>query len=76
MTAKIFATDSIRNIVFVGHGGAGKTTLVDAICFSAGVTNRKGSVTDGTAITDFTPEEKSHGITVTTAVVHAEWRDV
>ncbi len=76
MTAKIFATDAIRNIVFVGHGGAGKTTLVDAICFSAGVTNRKGSVTDGTAITDFTPEEKSHGITVTTAVAHAEWRDV
>ncbi len=76
MTAKIFATDAIRNIVFVGHGGAGKTTLVDAICFSAGVTNRKGSVTDGTAITDFTPEEKSHGITVSTAVAHAEWRDV
>ncbi len=76
MTAKIFATDAIRNLVFVGHGGAGKTTLVDAICFSAGVTKRKGSVTDGTAITDFTPEEKSHGITVTTAVAHAEWRGV
>ncbi len=75
MSARIFTTDAIRNVVFVGHGGTGKTTLVDAICFSAGATNRKGSVADGTAITDFTAEEKDHVISVNTAVAHAIWND-
>ncbi|KPK83232.1 MAG: hypothetical protein AMS25_00395 [Gemmatimonas sp. SM23_52] len=75
MAAKTFGTDAIRNIVFLGHGGTGKTTLVDAICYSAGATTRKGSVVEGTAITDFTPEEKSHGISISTAVAHAIWSD-
>lgn len=73
MSAKTFSTNDIRNVVFLGHGSTGKTTLVDAICFSTGATNRKGSVSEGTAITDFTPEEKERGITINMAVVHAEW---
>jgi elongation factor G len=75
LAAKIFATDSIRNVVFLGHGGTGKTTLVDAMCYSAGATNRKGVVTEGTAITDFTPEEKDHGISVNLTVAHAIWQE-
>ncbi len=75
MAAKTFTTDTIRNVVFLGHGGTGKTSLVDAICFSAGATTRKGSISEGTAITDFTPEEKSHGISISTAVAHAVWSD-
>ncbi len=73
MSAKTFSTNDIRNVVFLGHGSTGKTTLLDAICFSAGATNRKGSVGEGTAITDFTPEEKDRGITINIAVAHAEW---
>ena len=73
MAAKTYSPDAIRNVVFLGHGGSGKTTLVDALCFSAGQTSRKGSVGDGTAITDFTPEEKSHGISMSCAVTHAAW---
>jgi elongation factor G len=73
LAATTFETEAIRNIVFLGHGSTGKTTLVDALCFSAGATVRKGSVKDGTAITDFTPEEKSHGISINTAVAHAVW---
>jgi elongation factor G len=76
LSAKSFTTDAIRNVVFLGHGGTGKTTLVDAMCFSAGATNRKGSVADGTAVTDFTAEEKDHTISVNTAVAHAVWQDV
>lgn len=76
MSATNFTTDAIRNVVFLGHGGTGKTTLVDAMCYSTGATTRKGSITEGTAITDFTPEEKDQAISVSTAVAHAIWRDV
>ena len=73
MAAKTFGTESIRNIVFLGHGGSGKTTLVDSICYATGISKRKGSVTEGTAISDFLPEEKAHGITIGTAIAHAIW---
>ena len=73
MAAKTYTTDAIRNVVFLGHGSTGKTTLVDAICYSAGATNRKGSVTEGTAITDFTPEEQDHLITISSAIAHVDW---
>ena len=71
--AKPYPTEKIRNVVFVGHGGTGKTTLVDALAFAAGATTRRGSVPDGTALTDFTPEEKAHGVSVNLALAHAEW---
>ena len=73
MAAKTYTTDSIRNVVFLGHGSTGKTTLVDAICYSAGATNRKGSVIEGTAITDFNPEEKDHLFSISSAVAHVDW---
>ncbi|MDP2576568.1 MAG: elongation factor G [Candidatus Palauibacterales bacterium] len=73
MAGKTFGAEAIRNLAFLGHGGAGKTTLVDSIAFAAGATKRKGSVADGTALTDFLPEEKSRGITIGTAIAHAIW---
>jgi elongation factor G len=68
-----YGSSNIRNIAVLGHGGSGKTTLVDAMCFIAGSTTRRGSVETGTAHTDFTPEEHEHGISINLAVARAEW---
>ena len=69
--AKSFRTDDIRNVVVLGHGGSGKTTLIDAVCFATGTSKRKGSVGDGTALTMTTPEEKAHGMSLELTVAHA-----
>jgi elongation factor G len=74
-SAPSFTTDRIRNVCVVGHGGSGKTTLVDACCFSSGASKRQGSVDDGTALTMFTPEETGHGISMNVSVAHAAWMD-
>ncbi len=62
--AKEYTTDKIRNVAVLGHGGAGKTSLVDALCYTAGSTQRKGNVNEGTALTMYTPEEASHEISL------------
>ncbi|MCH7856590.1 MAG: elongation factor G [Gemmatimonadetes bacterium] len=59
-----YTTDKIRNVVVLGHGGAGKTSLIDALCYTAGSSRRKGDVGEGTALTMYTPEEASHGISL------------
>ena len=69
--ARSFKTDRIRNVVVLGHGGSGKTTLIDAVCFASGTSKRKGSVAEGTALTMTTPEEKSHGMSLELTVAHA-----
>lgn len=71
--ASEFATADIRNVVLLGHGGSGKTTLVDAMCYIAGTTGRRGSVDSGTAHTDFSDEEKAHGVSINVAVARAVW---
>jgi elongation factor G len=65
----------IRNIGFVGHGGVGKTSLVEAILHRTGMTNRLGRVDDGTAATDFDPEEVKRKISINTAVAFCDYRD-
>ncbi len=69
--ARSFRTKDIRNVVVLGHGGSGKTTLIDAVCFASGTSRRKGSVGDGTALTMTTPEEKAHGMSLELTVAHA-----
>jgi elongation factor G len=64
----------IRNIGFVGHGGVGKTSLVEAILFAAGATTRLGKVDDGTTTTDFDPDEVKRKISLNTAVAFCEYK--
>ncbi|TPW17163.1 MAG: fusA1, partial [bacterium] len=61
---KEFRTDQIRNIVFVGHGGAGKTSLIESVLFDAGETGRIGSTADGTSVMDYTPDEVKRKISI------------
>lgn len=72
--ATAFETSAIRNVVVFGHGGSGKTSLTDAMCYISGTANRKGEVEKGNAITDFTPEEVEHKISINLAVAHAVWK--
>ena len=50
---KVYETGNIRNVVVMGHGGCGKTTLVEAIAYQTGITARMGKVTDGNTISDY-----------------------
>jgi elongation factor G len=70
---KSFPPAKIRNVALVGHGGAGKTTLTEALLLSAGVINRKGRVEDGTTTADFDPEEVKRGISVSVSLAPFEW---
>ena len=65
-------TGNIRNIVLLGHGGSGKTSLAEAILHKTGTTSRLGSVDDKTSICDFYDEEKEHQHSIQSAIVHVE----
>ena len=55
---KLYETENVRNVVVVGHGNAGKTTLSEAILFKKKLVSRMGKVEDGTTVSDYQPEEK------------------
>ncbi len=65
-----YSTADIRNVALIGHGGAGKTSLAEAILHVSGTTNRLGSVPDGTSHLDFTEEEKERGCSIDSALCH------
>ncbi len=64
-------TAQIRNIAFIGHGDSGKTTLVEALLFAAKAITRKGSIEDGTTVSDHTPEEKDRKNSIDLAIASA-----
>ncbi|HEX8848526.1 MAG TPA: elongation factor G [Gemmatimonadaceae bacterium] len=66
---------AIRNVAVVGHGASGKTTLVDSLAFISGSSRRRGSVKEGTALTDATPEEIERGYSINVGCAIAEWMD-
>ena len=65
-------TGKIRNVAVVGHGGVGKTSLVEAMLFAAGAVTRLGRVDDGSTITDFDPDEVKRQISINTAVAYCD----
>src|SRR3954454_11062276 len=67
--------DRMRNLPLVGHRGAGKTSLHEALLFQAGATTRLGSVTDGTTVSDSDPDEQARGMSITAAVSSFSWDD-
>src|SRR3982751_2705000 len=67
-----YSTADIRNVLVAGHGGSGKTSLVEAMLFASGTVNRKGSVTDGNSFSDFEKEEKEHKHSIFSSVLHAD----
>ncbi|NOZ62147.1 MAG: elongation factor G [Calditrichaeota bacterium] len=71
---KEYSIDKIRNVVFVSHGDTGKTTLAEAMLFSAGETNRFGSVEDGTTTSDYSNDEIERKISISTSLMHLEWK--
>ncbi len=70
---KIYEGQNIRNVALVGHGDTGKTQLVSALLFTAGMVNRLGKVDDGTSITDYDEEEIQRKFSISAALAHAEW---
>jgi len=68
--------DMIRNIAVVSAAGAGKTSLVEALLYAAGVIPAMGSVGSGNTVSDFEPEETHRKVSVSTAVAHFSWRGI
>ena len=72
----VYTTDRIRNVVLLGHGGCGKTSLAEAMAYLAGVTTRMGTVADKNTISDFDKEEMKRQFSIHTSVIPIPWRDV
>ena len=69
-----FSSEKIRNVALVGHGGAGKTTLAEALLHRAGAINRMGRVEDGSTVCDHDPEEQRKGLSLSLAIAPFEWK--
>ena len=70
---KVYRTDEIRNVVLLGHGGSGKTSLAEAMAYVSGATNRMGKITDGNTISDFDKEEQEREFSISTSLIPIEW---
>lgn len=68
-------TDTIRNIAVISYTGAGKTSLAEALLYTTGVIPAMGSVASGNTVSDFEPEEIHRKISVSSAVLHCDWKD-
>ena len=71
----VYTTDKIRNVVLLGHGGCGKTSLAEAMAYLAGMTTRMGKVTDGNTISDYDKEEIKRHFSINTTVIPIVWGD-
>lgn len=70
---KVYRTDEIRNVVLLGHGGSGKTSLAEAMAYISGATTRLGSISAGSTISDFDKEEQKRQFSISTSLIPIEW---
>jgi len=70
---KEFQTDEIRNLAVLGHASAGKTSLVEAMIYTSGGSNRLGRIDDGTTVSDYNEDEISRKFSISASLLHAEW---
>ncbi len=71
---KTYPVDRLRNVGLLSHGGAGKTSLTEAMLFATRAISRMGRVEDGTTVSDWDPDEHRRGISISTSVIPLEWR--
>ncbi len=69
-----YGLDSIHNVVLLSHGGAGKTSLSEAMLFTAGVTSRLGKVDEGNTVSDYDPDEAKRKISINLSIIPFEWQ--
>lgn len=69
----VYKTEQVRNVVLLGHGGSGKTTLAEALAFHTKAIGRMGKVAEGTSISDYDKEEIKRGFSIRTSLVPIEW---
>ncbi|HOA55091.1 MAG TPA: elongation factor G [Clostridiales bacterium] len=72
---KDYTAGKLRNVCLMSHGGAGKTTLAEAMLFNTGVLDRFGKVNDGNTTMDYDPEEIKRKISISTSIAPCEWKD-
>jgi len=70
---KVYEGANVRNVALVGHGHAGKTSLVSAMLYTAGATQRQGRVDDGSATTDYDEEEIARKMSISAGLAYVEW---
>jgi elongation factor G len=72
---KVYAAEKLRNIVLVGHGGSGKSSLAEAMLFTSGAITRLGRVDEGNTVTDFDPDEVRRKMSLSLSLAYCEWQD-
>ena len=71
----VYSPEKIRNVVFLSHHGAGKTTLAEALLFKAGLLTRQGRVEDGNTVSDYDPDEIRRHISISLSLLPVPWKD-